>query len=163
VRSYVSDSSAPPGSEREAVGAGVRRGRRPVAEKGAAQKDRHWHTCPGVCGGQRRAQSPNGASRIRKAPVETLVSQAPKLIGRNRCQNCRAFAEWHRRGREKRRRHSGGGTRSPAERTSPQARSTAGVFVKEVAGVEHARHAPAIVLRRDRSQDRLMGSAMRGP
>ena len=36
----------------------------------------------------------------------------PKLIGRNRCQNCRAFTEWQGRGREKRRRHLGGGPRS---------------------------------------------------
>jgi hypothetical protein len=38
-------------------------------------------------------------------------------------------------------------TRSPADRTCPQARSTAGVFVKEVAGVESARHAPAFVFK----------------
>ena len=95
---------------------GRRRGRQAGPKAGSGERSgsegSHWHTCPGVCGGQRRAQSPNGASRIRKAPVETLVSQAPKLIGRNRCQTCRAFAEWHGRGREKRRRHLGGGPRS---------------------------------------------------
>ena len=40
VRSLVSDSSATPRPEREAVGVGVRWGRRPVAKKGAAQMDR---------------------------------------------------------------------------------------------------------------------------
>ena len=41
-----------PVAEREAVGEGVRRGRKPVAEKGAAQMDRHWPTLARICAGK---------------------------------------------------------------------------------------------------------------
>ena len=113
---------------------GRRRGRQAGPKAGSGERSgsegSHWHTCPGICGGQRRTQSPNGASRIRKAPVETLVSQAPQLIDRDRYRIVECLpngtgvaaksgdAIWE------------AGTKSPAERTCPQARSTAGVFVK---------------------------------
>ena len=64
-----------PTAEREAVGAGVRRGRRPVAEKGAAQKDRIGIHAGSLWGPAEGTVS-HGASRIRKAPVETWVSEA---------------------------------------------------------------------------------------
>jgi hypothetical protein len=53
-----------PVAEREAVGAGVRWGRRPVAEKGAAQRDRLGTTLPESVLERWRAQSPR-RSRVR--------------------------------------------------------------------------------------------------
>ena len=59
-----------PAAEREAAGVGVRRGRRPVAKKGAARMDRLGPTIPGVCAGK----------------MEGTVSPAPAASGR-RCGN----------------------------------------------------------------------------
>jgi len=52
VRSLLSDSSATPRPEREAEGVGVRWGRRPVAQEGAAQMDRNGPTLSRICAGK---------------------------------------------------------------------------------------------------------------